>query len=446
MTDKREALVTGNMFSLMLKLGIPGIVGMLVISLYSFVDAAFVGQYVGEKAFGAVSIAYAFTLINNGIAVLIGIGSASVLSRAIGRKDQKTVDAVLDNVLVLTFMLSAAVMIIGFTLAPFFLSLIGAEGEMHALGVRYLRIVYLGSLFVNFGQAANMVMRGEGKMMSAMLIMASGSVLNIALDALFIITFKMGIDGAAIATVMSQGVFALATFVYFAFFSRNVRFHRFRLEKSIVKETFAVGVSAMLMQILALIQQAVMYSTLKKYGGEEHVILMGAFFRYMMLSFIPLWGLSQGFQPFIGTNYGARHFDRVKKGTFLFYGFGIVLALIAQVVFFINPQGILSLFIKDNAALVAKGTYSAMTAFAIFFLVPIIILSITLFQAIGKATPAGLLAIGRQFILFVPACLLLPFVFGAYGVWLSMPIVDGIILIAALVITAKVFKTELAEK
>ena len=266
MTDKREELVSGNIFKLMLQLGIPGIIGMLVISLYSFVDAVFVGRYVGEKALGAISVAYAFTLVNNGIAVLIGMGSASILSRAVGRKDQKTIDSVMGNVFVLALLMSSAVMIVGYIFAPQLLSLIGAEGEMHALGVQYLRIVYLGSIFVNFGQASNMVLRGEGRIALAMIIMGSGAVLNIALDALFIIVFKQGIAGAAIATVISQAVFALFSFFYFLCFSKNVRFKTFKLDKSIVGETIAIGMSGMIMQVLSLVQQTVMYSTLKKYG------------------------------------------------------------------------------------------------------------------------------------------------------------------------------------
>ncbi|MFC2614458.1 MAG: MATE family efflux transporter, partial [Treponema sp.] len=333
MTDKREELVSGNIFKLMLQLGVPGIIGMLVISLYSFVDAMFVGRYVGEKALGAISVAYAFTLVNNGIAVLVGIGSASILSRAVGRKDQKTIDAVMGNVLVLSVLMSSVVMIVGYIFAPQLLTLIGAEGEMHTMGVQYLRIVYLGSIFVNFGQASNMVLRGEGRIALAMIIMGSGAVLNIVLDALFIIVFKQGIAGAAVATVISQAVFALVSFFYFLCFSKNVRFKTLKPDKSIVGETIAIGMSAMIMQVLSLVQQTVMYSTLKKYGGEDQVVLMGAFFRYLMLSFIPLWGLSQGFQPFVGTNFGAGLFDRVKKGTVMFYGFGLLLAVLAWGIF-----------------------------------------------------------------------------------------------------------------
>ena len=446
MTDEREELTSGNMFKLMLKLGVPGIIGMLVISLYSFVDAIFVGRYVGDKALGAISIAYAFTLINNGIAVLVGIGSASVLSRAVGRKDRKTIDSVMGNVFVLTLLMSSAVTVLGYIFAPQLLHVVRAEGEMHELGVKYLRIVYLGSIFVNFGQAANMVMRGEGKMALAMAIMGSGAVLNIVLDALFIIVFKQGIEGAAIATVISQAVFALATFFYFLCFSKNIKFKSFKLEKSLVGETFAVGMSAMFMQVLSLVQQTVMYSTLKKYGGEDQVILMGAFFRYMMLAFIPLWGLSQGFQPFAGTNFGAGLFERVKKGTFLFYGFGVVLAAIFWLVFLASPESVLSLFIKDNPALVAAGKTNATLAFLIFPLMPIMILNITLFQALGKAKPAGFLAISRQLVLFVPAVLILPHFLGVRGVWAAGLFVDGLLIIISIIITARIFAKDLSAK
>ena len=445
MADKRESLIKDNIFKLMLQLSVPGIIGMLVISLYSFVDAIFVGRFVGASALGAISLAYAFTLINNGIAVLIGMGSASVLSRAVGRQDQKTIDAVMGNVLILTLLLSTIVTVAGYALAPLFLKLIGAEGEMLDMGIRYLRIVYLGSIFVNFGQAANMVIRGEGKMAFAMLLMGISAVLNIILDAVFVIPLQMGIEGAAIATVISQVVLGVLNFVYFAFFSKKVRFTAFKLEKSIIGETVSVGLSAWFMQVFALIQQAVMYSTLKRYGGEDQVILMGAFFRYIMLAFIPLWGISQGYQPFAGTNFGAKRFDRVKKGTLLFYGFGFIFALLFWLGFLLFPERILGLFIKDNPALVASGITNALSAMILFPLSALMIINITLFQAVGQAKYAGIFVMARQLILYVPAVLILPLFFGIRGVWVTGTVVDTFVTFASMVVVLKLFKTELAE-
>jgi len=445
MTDKREHLISGNMFKLMLELSIPGIIGMFVISLYSFVDAIFVGRYVSSVALGAVSLAYTFTLINNGIAVLVGIGSASVLSRAVGRSDQETVDSIMGNVLLLTLLFSLGTMTIGLIFAPQLLTLIGAEGEMLRLGVSYLRIVYIGSVFVNFGQAANMVMRGEGRMGLAMLLMGISAVLNIILDAVFVIVLKKGLEGTAIATVISQVVLAICNFCYFAFFSKNVKFKHFKLQKSIVKETLSIGFSAMLMQVFALLQQAVMYSTLKRYGGEDQVILMGAFFRYMMLSFIPLWGISQGYQPFAGTNFGAQKFERVKKGTFLFYGFGLFLSLIFWLVFLIIPEQVLGLFLK-NKELISLGRTNSMLAMSLFPLSAIMIINLTLFQALGKAKYAGILVIARQFLLYIPAVLILPVFFGTRGVWISTPIIDTLVTVLSAFIVIKLFKKDLSPK
>lgn len=442
MIDKREHLISGNIFKLMLELSIPGIIGMFVISLYSFVDAIFVGKYVGSVALGAISVAYTFTLINNGIAVLVGIGSASVLSRAVGRNDQKTIDSIMGNVLLLTLLFSLIAMTIGLIFAPQLLTLVGAEGEMLHLGTSYLRIVYLGSIFVNFGQAANMVMRGEGRMGIAMLLMGISAVLNIVLDAVFVIVLKKGLEGAAIATVISQIVLAICNFCYFAFFSKNVRFKHFKIQKSIVKETLSIGFSAMLMQIFALLQQMITYSTLKKYGGEDQVILMGAFFRYLMLSFIPLWGISQGYQPFAGTNFGAQKFERVKKGTFLFYGFGLFLSLIFWLVFLLMPEQVLGLFL-ENKELISSGRTNAMLALSLFPLSAIMIINLTLFQALGKAKYAGILVISRQFLLYVPAVLILPIFLGTRGIWISSPLVDTLIMILSVFIMIKLFKTEL---
>nr|WP_252723568.1 MATE family efflux transporter [Treponema pedis] len=322
----------------------------------------------------------------------------------------------------------------------------GAEGEMLRLGTLYLRIVYLGSIFVNFGQAANMVMRGEGKMKLAMLLMGISAVLNIILDAVFVIGLNKGLEGTAVATVISQIVLAVSNFCYFAFCSKIVKFKRFKLQKAVIKEILAVGFSAMLMQIFALVQQSVMYSALKKYGGENQVILMGAFFRYLMLAFIPLWGISQGYQPFAGTNFGAQKFSRVKKGTVLFYGFGFCLALIFWLVFLTIPEKVLEIFIVNNKELVALGKVNAMLSFSLFPLSAIMIINLTLFQALGKAKYAGLLVIFRQLLLYVPAVLILPIFFGIRGIWISTPLVDTFVMILSMLIVVKLFKKELNTK
>lgn len=160
--NKRELILTRSPGRLMVSLSLPAIVGMVVIGLYTFVDAIYAGQLIGVDAMGAVSIAYPFTFINSGLAAMIGMGSASVLSRAIGARDQKSIDQVMGNLVVMNLVLSLAVTVVGVAFARPLLALTGAEGAMLDLGECYLRIIFLGSLFVNFAQSSNMIMRGEG--------------------------------------------------------------------------------------------------------------------------------------------------------------------------------------------------------------------------------------------------------------------------------------------
>ena len=173
--DSRSSLLNGNVFKTMLSLSVPAILGMVVIGLYNFMDAVFVGRMVGPEAMTAVKVSYPFTLLNSGIATLIGTGSASVLSRAVGRKDQSTINQIMGNLIALIVLLSLIITAVGEFFTTGLLSLSGAKGDILTQAERYLKVIFIGSLFVNFAQSANMVMRGEGKLKIAMGIMAAGA-------------------------------------------------------------------------------------------------------------------------------------------------------------------------------------------------------------------------------------------------------------------------------
>ncbi len=158
--DIRTQLLTASPFQLMLSLSVPAIIGMVVVGLYNFMDRVFVGQLINEVAMGAVSVSYPFTLINTGVSTLIGVGSASVLSRAIGKKDQNTVDKIMGNLIAMNLLLGVIITALGMIFTRQLLSLSGAEGEILNHAERYLHIIFAGSLFVNFAQSANMIMRG----------------------------------------------------------------------------------------------------------------------------------------------------------------------------------------------------------------------------------------------------------------------------------------------
>lgn len=442
MSEVREELLNKNPWSLMIKLSLPAILGQFVVGLYAFVDSIYVGQMVGTDAMSAVSAASPFVLINNGIAVLLGIGSGSILSRAIGAKDWQTVDKIMGNLSVLVLLMSACVMAVGIPLAPVFLRLSGAQGAVLDMGVSYLRTVYIGSVFVNFMQGANMVLRAEGRMGIAMGIMAGGAVLNIILDPVFILLLPgFGPQAVAVATVVSQLLQAAVTLWYFLRKSPVVKIHALRLEKKLTGETFAVGVSAMLMQVMMLIQMTVVYNTAVKYGGADQIALMGAALRVMQLAFVPVWGMSQGLQPAVGTNYGAKNYERVKKLTNVFIAGSTCLSLVFWLVIECFARGILSAFITQ-ADIVAKGITNFRLMFAVFPTYGLLIMTLTYLQSLGKAKQAGLLVVFRQLALVVPLVLLVPVLLGGNvaGVWAALPLNDIVILAFSLVLLIKEYK------
>ncbi|MGQ9051140.1 MATE family efflux transporter [Streptococcus oralis] len=432
MNKNSKELLTEQPLQILIKLSLPAILGMIVIGVYPLMDGIFAGQILGEKAMTAVGIATPFTYINTGIATLIGVGSTSLLSRAIGEGNQRTIDKVMGNLCFWVLLLSTIVTILGYLFCGQLLMIFGAKGELLNLSTRYLRIIFLGSIFVNFAQAANMVMRGEGLMKRAMLIMSLGAGINIVLDPVLMIMFREhGVEGAAIATITAQFIQAVFTLWYFKKKSETVKIGLIRKEKEIIGEMFSVGVSAMLMQVLTIIQQSFLYSQAFRYGGETSAAIMAVSLRIQAFSFIPLWGMSQGLQPAIGANFGAKQYNRVKKIFNVFTISSIVLAAC----FWIPAEGfakqILNLFgLSDETLFLAVPNFRIM--YSIFIAYGVMIMIMTFFQAIGDGKTAGVLVMLRQVILFIPTMIFLPYIFGAQSIWYVIPIVDGIVVLLGL--------------
>lgn len=363
--DTRTKLLTKNPWPLMIELSIPAVLGMVVVGLYNMMDSIFVGQMVGDVQMGAISVSYPLTLINAGSAAMLGVGSASVLSRAIGKKDENTIKKIMGNLVAMVLLLSVIYTVVGMVFTRQLLSLTGASDNILNYAEKYLRIVFAGSLFVNFFQSANMVIRGEGQLKRAMTIIASGAILNIILDPIFISIlnpYGMGIEAAAYATIFSQFVQAAITLWYFKKKSPHVKIGRIRIDGELLPQVLSVGISALLMQILTLVQQTVIYRVASNYGGETSQLLLAAALRFWNFSFVPLWGISQGFQPAAGTNYGAKDYDRVKTLTRVF----IIAATLLSLVFYIPaelfPEKILSMFLT-TPGIAASGS----TNFRIMF-------------------------------------------------------------------------------
>ena len=427
--DMKTQLLTKPPKQLLIQLSIPAVMGMFVIGLYPLMDGIFAGQIIGQVAMAACGVAMPLTYLNSGIATLLGMGSASVLARALGKGDQGVVNKVMGNLIFWVLVCSAITTVGGLLLAPYFLDLVGASGEIKALGIRYLHIIFLGSVFVNFTQSANMVIRGEGLMKKAMLIMGLGAAMNIVLDPILMMALgDFAIEGAALATVLSQITQALVTYHYFRKQSQQVKIGPIRIEKELSGQVFAVGVSAMMMQLLFMIQQTLLYKMAFQYGGEMHGTLMAAAIRMYGFSFIPLWGMSQGLQPVVGTNFGAKRYDRVAASVRVFSWGGLLLAGFFWILALALPGQILQLF-GVEASLIAQGVGYFRLFYMAFVLYGVMVMAVTFFQAIGDGKKASLIVLGRQLVVFVPLALLLPQWLGVAGVWLAQPLVDTVIIL-----------------
>ena len=438
--DMKTQLLTKSPKDLLFKLAVPGIIGMLVIGLYPFMDGIFAGRIIGDYAMSAISVSMSLTIINGGISALIGVGSASILSRAIGKGDKETIDKIFGNFCYWVILFSAIITIVGLIFAPHFLDMVGAKGNIKELGVRYLRVVFFGSLFVNFAQAGNMTMRGEGALKQSMMIMGTGAILNIMLDPILMkLMGEYAIEGAAIATVLSQIVQALLTFHYFSKKSSFVKIHKVKKYKAIYREMFSIGSSAMMMQILFAVQQTFLFKQAFVYGGDNWGILMSATMRLYMFSFIPLWGMSQGLQPVIGANFGAKQYGRVKDTMKIFMCGATILAAASWIPSMFCSDTLLSLF-SVRHEIIEAGVKNFKMFYSTFILYGIMIMTLTFFQSIGDGKKAGIIVLLRQLVLFIPAILLLPQLFGASAVWWAEPIVDFTMIIVGLFLMLNVMR------
>ena len=313
--------------------------------------------------------------------------------------------------------------------------LVGASKNTVGLAADYLKWVAIGAPSIVLAITSSNLVRGEGAAKESMIGSVIGQITNIILDPIFILLLKpygMGIDGVAYATVASQVAYAMASLWYFKRRSKTVRINAIRIERTLFSEIIGVGFSAMLMQVMMLVQQTALYNLAAQHGGDTWQIILGATYRVVSFAFIPLWGLSQGYQPAVGTNYGAKQYDRVKHITKVFAITATLLALIFYLPIMLVPNTILSMFIT-TPSVVELGVGDFRLFFLSYILLGVWIVVLTLMQSLGRATKASVLVILRQIAIYIPAAIIMPYIagFGVHGVFAAPFITDVIVFIVA---------------
>jgi len=425
MNDTTKMLDRESIGSLLMKLSIPAAVGMIVQSLYNIVDAIFVGRGVGSLGIAGITVSFPIQIIIMALAQMIGIGSASIISRSLGAKDLDRAERSLGNAFSLSLIIGFSVLASGLVFINPLLQVFGATKTILPYAKQYMSVILLGSVFTTFGMALNSVVRAEGNAKIAMFTMLIGAISNIILDPIFIFVFKMGIRGAAIATVISQFI----TFIWLLIYYLNgksvmtLRFKNFAFDFRIAKETFAIGVSSFIRQVTASLMIAILNHTLAFYGGDIAITIYGLLNRLSSFAILPAFGVAQGFQPIAGFSYGAKKYDRTKRSIYLASVFATAVTVTGFLIMMLFPYQLIGLFTTDQL-LINMAATPLRYVVLMFPFVGFIAIVATLFQAIGKAFQSFILSMARQIIFLIPLVLTLPRFLGLPGVWYSFPIAD----------------------
>lgn len=446
MNDGKKAQLTNeiletDIWALIRRFSLPAIIGMSINGINAFFDGLFVGQFVGESAVAAISLAFPLTFITGGISAMIGVGGAALLSQAMGAGDNKMQSSLLGICTGLSIIGSALLMVLGIIFAPEMIGILGGEGEILEQGVLYYRITLIGAFFRIHGVVLNMLIRAEGKVALAMYMSMSAALINIVLNFIFMGMFDLGISGAAWATVVSMLILTIMGYVYYMMGQANYEVRAFAIafDKVVSKPLLSIGISAAMLQLMFFVQQSIVFILIKKYGTDWDIAFMGTCYRIMLLMVFPSFGFSIAFQPVAGINFGAKVYDRVKESFYKFLIVATISMVVPWMIIMFMP-GVVIGWVLPDANVSAGDIFNFRMFVATLPLFPCFFIATTLFQAVGKARIAGILTVARDVVFFLPAALLLPMYLGVSGVYYTGIPINIISVTIAFFIIKKTFE------
>ncbi|MFC2011917.1 MATE family efflux transporter [Chloroflexota bacterium] len=425
--ERRQQLATESVGKLLLKLSLPAGIGMFVMSLYNVIDTIFIGQVVGPMGIAGLSIVFPIQMLTMGLGMMIGIGGASLISRTLGAGGIEKSERTLGNALFCIGVIGGLIMLVVLPNSAFWLRLVGASETIMPYAKGYLDIVLIGIVFRICAMGASQLIRAEGNARVPMFSMIIGAVLNIILDAIFIIALNMGVQGAAAATVISEFVTCLYIAHYYRFQYSTLKFRIKNLLPvgSIIREIMVIGFGSFVRTVGGSLVAIIVNRTLITYGGDMAVASFGMVQRIMMFIFMPIMSVGQGLQPILGFSYGARRFDRALRAIKLSIIVTTILAFISFLVIYFLPAPFLRIF-TSGEALISAGSHAAKIIFFVAYLIGFQMIGSVVFQAIGKAVQTFLTATARQILFLLPLIYILPNFLGLDGIWYSIPIADGL--------------------
>ncbi len=433
MTQKNSPLILGTepLGKLLIQYAVPAIIAMTASSLYNIVDSVFIGHGVGALAISGLAITFPLMNLAAAFGSLVGVGASTLVAVKFGQKDYEGANKVLGNVLILNVLLGVLFTFVFLVFLDPVLYFFGASEQTIPYARDYMRIILYGNVVTHMYLGLNSVLRSSGFPKMAMYATLASVVINCALNPLFIFVFKWGIQGSAWATVISQVISLTGQLIHFSKPAQLLHFQRgiYRLRSGLVKEILAIGMSPFLMNLCSCLIVILINRGLKEHGGDFAIGAYGIVNRVAFLFVMIIMGFNQGMQPIAGYNFGARLYERVTGVTRLTMRLAVGVATLGFLMCQFAPSWIVRMFTSD-VELIDTAVYGLRIVFAVFPVVGFQMVATNFFLSIGMSKKAIFLSLTRQMLFLVPCLIFLPPLFGALGVWVSIPIAD---LVAAIV-------------
>ena len=411
---------------LITSLAVPTMLTMLVTSVYNVIDTYFVSK-LGTRASAAVGIVFSLMALIQALGFTAGMGAGSVISRLLGKKDETKAQKIASCAFVSSAALGILLGAAGILFLEKLMRFLGAAENVLPYAAEYARYILYAAPVMMVSFVLNNLLRAEGKTKLSLIGIGCGSLLNIALDPLFIFAFDWGIRGAAIATAVSQCAGCAILFLFFLRKNTIIRISikNFSLDFSLYKEFIGNGMPSMFRQGLSAAASITLNHT-AAYYGDAAVAAMSIVGKIFLMVYCVLIGFGQGYQPVVGYNYGAGNYDRIRKSYRFFMIAGTVGMTLAGAALFFFSDDLIRQFVPNDKKVTETGVQALLMQCAAMPLLPIGIACNMTFQAVGKSVKAALLASCRQGIFFLPLIFSLPHLFGVSGLQAAQPAADAL--------------------
>ncbi len=428
-------LGTEKVSRLLRQYAVPAIIAMTASSLYNMVDSIFIGHGVGK--FAIAGLALTFPMMNLGAAfgALVGVGASATISMLLGQKNYEMAQKVLGNVVTLNTIIGLAYTIIFMIFLDPILYFFGASENTIGYARDYMTIILIGNIITHMYLGLNAVMRSAGMPKKAMYATIFTVIVNAILDPLFIYVFDWGIKGAAIATIIAQTMALIWITKIFSNKQLVIHFRKgiYKLKKRIVKDVISIGMAPFFMNTAACLIVILINQGLQRHGGDLAIGAYGIVNRVSFVFVMIVLGLNQGMQPIVGFNYGAKQFARVKDALKLTILYATTIMTLGFLLAEIFPRQIVMIFTTDEE-LINQAIRGMRIVFACFPIVGFQIVTGNFFQSVGLAGKSVFMSLTRQLLFLLPGLLIFPYFFNADGIWMSMPISDGLSSLVAFIL------------